>query len=187
MTYVWRAVDREGEVIESYVTKTRDKAAALHFMRNALKRHGSPHVMTTDGQHSYKAAMTEGGYCGSPDRAQGHRLARHALAVRRAAGEARRIAGWGALPDRTAGAWRRPHDPLHDCPLFGDALPGTPMDGDYWTPEKDAPRPAFNDWLHAHHGLATLFDLDRLLAHPLPTAATGFRARGATMRLPMRW
>src|SRR3981081_1026068 len=27
--YLWRAVDHEGEVLESYVTTTRDKAAAL--------------------------------------------------------------------------------------------------------------------------------------------------------------
>ena len=29
MVYLWRAVDHEGEVLESYVTKKRDKAAAL--------------------------------------------------------------------------------------------------------------------------------------------------------------
>jgi putative transposase len=29
MVYLWRAVDHEGEVLESYVTRTRDKAAAL--------------------------------------------------------------------------------------------------------------------------------------------------------------
>ena len=42
MRYLWRAVDHEGEVLESFVTKTRDKAAALKFMKKALKRHGSP-------------------------------------------------------------------------------------------------------------------------------------------------
>jgi putative transposase len=57
--YLWRAVDHEGEVLECYVTKTRDKAAALRFMRKALKRHGSPAVITTDGLRSYKAAMTK--------------------------------------------------------------------------------------------------------------------------------
>jgi putative transposase len=30
--YLWRAVDQEGEVLESFVTKTRDKAAALKFI-----------------------------------------------------------------------------------------------------------------------------------------------------------
>jgi putative transposase len=37
---LWRAVDHEGEVLESCVARTRDKAAALGFMKRALKRHG---------------------------------------------------------------------------------------------------------------------------------------------------
>ena len=57
--YLWRAVDQEGEILESYVTKTRDKAAALRFMKKALKRHDSPAATTTDGLRSYRAAMTE--------------------------------------------------------------------------------------------------------------------------------
>jgi putative transposase len=59
MVYLWRAVDQEGEVLESYVTKTRDKAAALTFMRKTLKRHGRVEAITTDGLRSYKAAMDE--------------------------------------------------------------------------------------------------------------------------------
>jgi len=60
MVYLWRAVDHEGEVLESYVTRTRDKAAALTFMKKMLKRTGcSPDAVTTDGLRSYKAAMTE--------------------------------------------------------------------------------------------------------------------------------
>ena len=59
MHYLWRAVDQEGEILESYVTRTRDKAAALTFMKKALKRHGSPETITTDGLRSYSAAMTE--------------------------------------------------------------------------------------------------------------------------------
>ena len=59
MVYLWRAVDQEGEILESYITKTRDKTAALTFMKKALKRHGSPEVITTDGLRSYKAAMSE--------------------------------------------------------------------------------------------------------------------------------
>ena len=42
MVYLWRAVDQEGEILESFVTKKRDKEAALTFMKKALKRHGSP-------------------------------------------------------------------------------------------------------------------------------------------------
>jgi len=59
MVYLWRAVDHEGEIIESYVTKTRDKAAALRFIRKALKRHGRPEAIVTDGLKSYPAAMRE--------------------------------------------------------------------------------------------------------------------------------
>ena len=57
MKYLWRAVDQEGEVLESFVTTTRDKAAALKFMRKLMKRHGRAKTITTDGLRSYKAAM----------------------------------------------------------------------------------------------------------------------------------
>ena len=57
MRYLWRAVDHEGEVLESYVTKKRDKSAALAFMKKALKRHGRPEVIVTAGLRSYPAAM----------------------------------------------------------------------------------------------------------------------------------
>ena len=59
MVYLWRAVDHEGEILESYVTRTRDKEAALTFMKKALKRHRSPATIVTDGLKSYRAAMTE--------------------------------------------------------------------------------------------------------------------------------
>jgi len=59
MVHLWRAVDHEGEVLESYVTRTRDKGAALTFMKKALKRHGSPEAITNDGLRGYGAAMRE--------------------------------------------------------------------------------------------------------------------------------
>jgi putative transposase len=34
--YLWRAVDHEGDVLESYVTKTRDKAAAMRFLKKGF-------------------------------------------------------------------------------------------------------------------------------------------------------
>lgn len=55
--YLWRAVDHEGEVLESYVTKRRDRKAALKFLRKAMKRYGSPEVIVTDKLRSYGAAM----------------------------------------------------------------------------------------------------------------------------------
>jgi len=59
MVYLWRAVDHEGEVLESFVTRKRDKSAALAFMKKALKRHGKAETIVTDGLKSYPAAMKE--------------------------------------------------------------------------------------------------------------------------------
>ena len=57
--YLWRAVDHEGEILESYVTKTRDKKAALKFLRKAMRKHGRPEVIVTDRLRSYSAALKE--------------------------------------------------------------------------------------------------------------------------------
>ncbi|MEM9310063.1 MAG: DDE-type integrase/transposase/recombinase [Pseudomonadota bacterium] len=57
--HLWRAADHEGEVLESYATKKCDKKAALRFMRNALKPHGTVETIIIDGLPSYKAAMDE--------------------------------------------------------------------------------------------------------------------------------
>jgi putative transposase len=59
MVCLWRAVDQEGEILESYVTRKRDKSAALTFMKKALKRHGKPEAIVTDGLRSYPAAMRD--------------------------------------------------------------------------------------------------------------------------------
>ena len=50
--YLWRAVDHEGEVLESYVTKRRDRKAALKFSQKsneALRRTRS----SCDGQTTF--------------------------------------------------------------------------------------------------------------------------------------
>jgi len=57
--YLWRAVDHEGEVLEFYVTKTRDKQAALTFLKKAIKRYGARRKVITDRLRSYGAAMKE--------------------------------------------------------------------------------------------------------------------------------
>ena len=59
MVCLWRAVDHEGEVLESFVTRKRDKSAAFAFMKKALKRHGKAEAIVTDGLKSYPAAMRE--------------------------------------------------------------------------------------------------------------------------------
>jgi putative transposase len=65
--YLWRAVDHEGEVLEVYVTKTRDRRAALDFLKRALKRFGSPRSILTDRLRSYRAALSDLGIAGRQD------------------------------------------------------------------------------------------------------------------------
>ncbi|MBB3064355.1 IS6 family transposase [Limibacillus halophilus] len=57
--YLWRAVDHEGEVLESFVTKRRDKKAALKFLRKAMRKHGQPKIIVTDRLRSYGAAFRD--------------------------------------------------------------------------------------------------------------------------------
>jgi putative transposase len=55
--YLWRAVDHEGEVLEAYVSKHRDRKAALVFLKKIMKRHGKSKSIVTDKLPSYRAAM----------------------------------------------------------------------------------------------------------------------------------
>ena len=57
--YLWRAVDHEGEVLEAFVTKRRDRKAALRFLRKAMKRYGRRAQVVTDKLLSYKSALRE--------------------------------------------------------------------------------------------------------------------------------
>jgi putative transposase len=57
--YLWRAIDHEGEVLESFVTKTRDKKAALKFIKKSLTRHGHADEIVTDLMRSYGAALRD--------------------------------------------------------------------------------------------------------------------------------
>ena len=60
---LWRAVDHEGEVLESFVTKRRDRKAALKFLLRTMKRHGRTHIFVADKLRSYGAAMKGRGQC----------------------------------------------------------------------------------------------------------------------------
>jgi len=55
--YLWRAVDHEDEVLETFVTKRRDRKAALSFLKKTMKRYGHPKIIVTDKLRSYRAAM----------------------------------------------------------------------------------------------------------------------------------
>ena len=57
--YLSRAVDHEGEVLESFVTKRRDRKAALRFLKKLMKQYGATKMIVTDRLRSYRAAMSE--------------------------------------------------------------------------------------------------------------------------------
>jgi len=57
--YLWRAIDHEGEVLESFVSKNRDRRAAVRFLKKAMKRFGRPRAIVTDRLRSYRAALRE--------------------------------------------------------------------------------------------------------------------------------
>ena len=59
MHYLWRAVDHEGEVLEVFATKHRDRKAALAFLKRTMKRYGRPEVIVADRLRSYRAAIRE--------------------------------------------------------------------------------------------------------------------------------
>ena len=54
-------MDHEGEVLEVFATKRRDRRAALTFLKRAMKRYGVPQVIVTDRLGSYGAAMKDMG------------------------------------------------------------------------------------------------------------------------------
>jgi transposase-like protein len=58
--FMWRAVDKEGEVLDVLVQKRRNKAAALKLLKKLLKHQGfAPDAIVTDGLASYRAALRE--------------------------------------------------------------------------------------------------------------------------------
>jgi len=58
--YMWRAVDKEGEVLDVLVQKSQNKAAALKLLKRLLKNQAAvPEAIVTDGLRSYPAALRE--------------------------------------------------------------------------------------------------------------------------------
>jgi transposase-like protein len=55
--FLYRAVDQFGKTVESYLSRTRDVAAAKAFFRKALQHHGEPRTITLDGFEPSHAAL----------------------------------------------------------------------------------------------------------------------------------
>jgi putative transposase len=56
-TYLYRAVDKDGQTIDFLLTAQRDKDAALRFLTKAIRRHGAPEMITIDGSEANAAAI----------------------------------------------------------------------------------------------------------------------------------
>jgi putative transposase len=60
--YLWRAVDQDGEVVDVYLQRKRDGAAAKRFFKRLLRSHGGePRKIVTDKLRSYGVARHPGG------------------------------------------------------------------------------------------------------------------------------
>ena len=70
--YLWRAVDHEGTILDCYVSKRRDRKAALKVLKKLMLRHGRPKEIVTDKLGSYKAALREIGAMGLQNTRQYH-------------------------------------------------------------------------------------------------------------------
>jgi putative transposase len=70
--YLWRAADHEGKMLESFVSRTRDRKAALKFLKKSMKQHGRPETDVTGRMKSYGAALKDLG--GGDDREKGRWL-----------------------------------------------------------------------------------------------------------------
>ncbi len=58
--YLYRAIDREGNLIEALLSEKRDMAAAQRFFARALDLAGhAPEQVTTDGHDAYPRAIRE--------------------------------------------------------------------------------------------------------------------------------
>src|SRR5262249_22161091 len=55
--YLYRAVDKQGQTIDFLLTEQRDEAAALRFLKKAIRRNGVPEKITIDGSAANEAAI----------------------------------------------------------------------------------------------------------------------------------
>ena len=112
--YLWRAVDQEGEVLEAFVSKKRDREAALKFLRKLMKRYGRPDAIVTDRLRSYRAALRELGGSGLQQGVGCGKGRNDTLSVEGPLFVVPRSFLHEAFPTNTSLSWRaamRPHDP----------------------------------------------------------------------------
>ena len=55
--YLWRAVDHEGEVLDSLVKTTRNRKAVLEILNKPMRRCGQPEAILNDPLRSHGVAL----------------------------------------------------------------------------------------------------------------------------------
>ncbi len=68
-TYLYRAIDRNGDTVEFWFSQRRNLTAAKRFLRKALKRHGRPERIVIDGSQTNREAILS---CDGESRLQDH-------------------------------------------------------------------------------------------------------------------
>jgi transposase-like protein len=66
-TYLYRAIDSNGDTVEFWFSERRNLTAAKRFLRKALKRHGRPERIVIDGSQTNRDAILS---CDTADRLQ---------------------------------------------------------------------------------------------------------------------
>jgi transposase-like protein len=66
-TYLYRAIDTNGDTVEFWFSERRNLTAAKRFLRKALKRHGRPERIVIDGSPTNREAILS---CDTADRLQ---------------------------------------------------------------------------------------------------------------------
>jgi putative transposase len=66
-TYLYRAIDSNGDTVEFWFSERRDLNAAKRFLCKALKRHGRPERIVIDGSQTNREAILS---CDTTDRLQ---------------------------------------------------------------------------------------------------------------------
>jgi putative transposase len=85
-SYLWRAIDQNGEILDVLVQAKRDKKAALKLMRKLMKKSGlAPRTIVTDKLRSYSAAFRDLGLTARHHQARwkNNRIERSHVYVRR--------------------------------------------------------------------------------------------------------
>jgi transposase-like protein len=66
-TYLYRAIDSNGDTVEFWLSERRNLTAAKRFLSKALKRHGRPERIVIDGSQTNREAILS---CDTRDRLQ---------------------------------------------------------------------------------------------------------------------